>query len=75
MASSEVKAGEFELNFKKLEMLSQQLQNNEVSIDQLIPRMKDALSAIRVCKDVLKATKVQLKEIDSEFEQLAQKSD
>ena len=60
----------FEENFRKLELLSQELQENKVSIDQLVPRMKEALSAIKVCKDVLKETKLQLKEINQEFTEL-----
>ena len=60
----------FEENFKKLEVLSQELQENKVSIDQLVPRMKEALQAIKVCKDVLKETKLQLKEINQEFSDL-----
>ena len=57
----------FESNFRKLEMLSADLQDNKVTIDALIPRMQEALSAIKVCKSVLKETKVQLKEISLEF--------
>lgn len=57
----------FETNFRKLEMLSADLQDNKVTIDALIPRMQEALSAIKVCKSVLKETKVQLKEISLEF--------
>ena len=60
----------FEENFKKLETLSQELQENKVSIDELVPRMKDALGAIKVCKDVLKETKSQLTEINKEFADL-----
>jgi len=71
MAKNEAEtSSSFEENFKKLEALSQDLQENKISIDELVPRMKDALSAIRVCKDVLKKTKSQLKEISSEFEEL-----
>ena len=57
----------FETNFRKLEMLSADLQDNKVTIDALIPRMQEALAAIKVCKSVLKETKVQLKEISLEF--------
>lgn len=60
----------FEANFRKLEQLSQELQENKVSIDQLVPRMKEAVEAIKVCKEVLKETKVQLKEINQEFAEL-----
>ena len=58
----------FETNFKKLESLSQELQANKISIDQLVPRMKEALGAVKVCKDVLKQTKSQLNELSAEFE-------
>ncbi len=62
----------FEENFKKLEKLSQELQGGTVSIDELVPKMKDALGAIKVCKDVLKQTRVQLKKIGEEFAELEQ---
>lgn len=61
----------FEENFKKLEGFSQQLQENKVSIDELVPRMKEALSSIKVCKTVLQETKSQLTEISQEFEELS----
>lgn len=67
MAEKEETSRQFEHNFKKLELLSQELQENKVSIDQLVPRMKEALTAIKVCKDVLKETKSQLKQINQEF--------
>ena len=60
----------FEENFQKLEKLSQELQENKVSIDQLVPRMKEALTAIKVCKEVLVETKSQLTEIQTEFADL-----
>jgi exodeoxyribonuclease VII small subunit len=57
----------FEENFKKLEKLSQELQENRISIDELVPKMKEAVAAIKVCKEVLRETKAQLKEISAEF--------
>ena len=60
----------FEENFKKLEKLSQELQENKISVDQLVPRVKEALSAFKVCKEVLKETESQLSEISSEFADL-----
>lgn len=65
----------FEANFKKLELLSQQLQENKISIDELVPRMKEALSSIKVCKGILKETKSQLKEIHQEFSELESDSE
>ena len=66
--------GNFEENFKKLERLAQELQENKISIDELVPRMKDAVSALKVCKEVLQETRLQLKEVNAEFNQLAETS-
>ena len=63
----------FEANFRKLETLATELQENKISIDQLIPRMKEALSAIKVCKEVLQETRSQLSEINSEFAEVREK--
>jgi exodeoxyribonuclease VII small subunit len=60
----------FEENFKKLETLSEQLRSNEVTIDELVPRMKEALASIKVCKEVLSKTESQLEEISAEFEEI-----
>lgn len=70
MAPEKSTSATFEENFKKLETLAQELQNNRVSVDELVPRMKQALTAIKACKDVLKETRVQLKEIGQEFVEL-----
>jgi exodeoxyribonuclease VII small subunit len=60
----------FEENYKRLETLAQELQENKIPIDALVPRMKEALQAIKVCKEVLKETKAQLKELSTEFNEL-----
>ena len=60
----------FQANFEKLEKLSTELQQNKVTVDELVPRMKDALEAIQVCKEVLKSTKAKLVEINKEFEEI-----
>ncbi len=68
--SQDEQSNTFEANFKKLEKLSSDLQGNNVSIDELVPRMKEALGAIQVCKRVLKETKSQLSEVTKEFEEI-----
>ena len=60
----------FEENYKRLESIAQELQENRISIDQLVPKTKEALAAIKACKEVLKETKSQLKEIQQEFLEL-----
>lgn len=74
MSTTENASSSFEENFKKLESLSEELQKNSVSIDQLVPKMKEAVQAIKVCKTVLKKTSSQLVEIEKEFSDL-QKED
>ncbi len=60
----------FEENYKRLESIAQELQENRISIDQLVPKTKEALGAIKICKEVLRETKSQLKEIQQEFLEL-----
>ena len=60
----------FEENFRKLEKLSQELQENCITVDELVPRMKEALIAIKVCKDDLKETKTKLTEVTTEFKEI-----
>jgi len=67
--ATQTKEKSFEANYKKLETLSEELRDNNVSIDELVPRMKEAMSAIKVCKEVLKKTESQLEEISAEFEE------
>ena len=64
------KAKTFQANFEKLEKLSSDLQENKVTVDELVPKMKEALESIQVCKEVLKNTKAKLTEINKEFEEL-----
>jgi exodeoxyribonuclease VII small subunit len=71
-SSAESRQG-FEENFRKIEALALELQENKISIDQLVPRMKEALSAIKICKDVLKETRSQLNEINAEFAEVREK--
>ena len=59
----------FEKSFETLEKLSGELQSNQISVDELVPRMKEAAEAISVCKDVLKETDSQLKKISTQFSQ------
>ncbi|MCB0360391.1 MAG: exodeoxyribonuclease VII small subunit [Bdellovibrionales bacterium] len=68
--ANQAKAASFEENFKKLELLSQELQDNKITIDELVPRIKEAVAAIKICKGVLNDTEAKLIEINKEFEEL-----
>ena len=69
------KDGGFEGNFKKLEELARELQDNKVTIDQLVPKMKEALSSFKVCKEVLNETRVQLNQLSAEFLELEKRDE
>lgn len=60
----------FEENFNLLEVLARDLQNGKISVDELVPKMKEATQAMKICKDVLKKTRIQLNEIESELQTL-----
>lgn len=66
----EKKNKRFEENFFLLETLAKDLQNGQVSVDELVPKMRDATKAMKVCKEVLKNTRIQLSEIETEINSL-----
>lgn len=68
-------AKSFEANFRMLEKLAQELQENRISIDELVPRIQQALAAIKICKDVLQQTKSKLTQLSTEFEGLSEKTE
>lgn len=65
----------FEEKFKFLENLSKELGDGSISVDQLVPKMKEASAAIKTCKEVLKNTKLELVEVEKEFEELMKEED
>lgn len=65
----------FEDNFKLLEILAKDLQNGQISVDDLVPKMKEAAHAMKICKDVLKETKLQIQEIEKEILQVIEDTD
>jgi exodeoxyribonuclease VII small subunit len=66
----EKKNKRFEENFFLLETLAKELQSGQVSVDELVPKMRDATKAMKVCKEVLKDTRIQLSEIETEISSL-----
>lgn len=69
------KTKKFEENFLFLESMAKELQEGIVSVDDLVPKMKQASQAMKVCKDVLKATRSQLVEIEKDFEDIFNEED
>lgn len=58
----------YEEAMKELETIVSQIEKNELDIDQLTERLKDAQELIKLCKDKLYKTDEEIKKIlNSEF--------
>ena len=58
----------FEENFSLLDSIAKELQGGNVSVDELVPKMKEAAKSMKICKDILQVTKIQIKEIENEIQ-------
>lgn len=65
----------FEKNFTTLEKLAEELQDNQISVDELVPRVQSALAAFKICRGILKETESKLTEITAEFSSLNEESE
>ena len=68
------KSGKYEENYQVLEKITESLNKDEIGIDDLIERTKDALSSARICMEILKKQKGEFKQLEADFSQLLQDS-
>ncbi len=64
------KSKKYEKNFQILESITESLNKDEIGIDDLIDKTKEALEAARVCMDILKKQKGEFKKLEREFNNL-----
>jgi exonuclease VII small subunit len=64
----------YEENFSILEKITESLNKDEVGIDDLVEKTREALSAARVCMEILNKQKGEFKKLEVEFSQLLQNS-
>ncbi len=64
------KKRKYEENFRVLESITESLNRDEVGIDDLVDKTKEALGAARECMDILKNQKGEFRELESEFSAL-----
>jgi len=64
------KSKTYEKNFQILEKITESLNKDEIGIDDLIDKTKEALEAARVCMDILKKQKGEFKKLEKEFNTL-----
>ena len=62
----------YEENYKVLEQITESLNRDEIGIDDLVVKTKEALTAARNCLDILNRQKGEFKKLEKEFNQLLQ---
>jgi exodeoxyribonuclease VII small subunit len=60
----------YEENYQKLEQISESLNRDEIGIDDLVEKTREALDAARVCMDILNRQKGEFEVLEKEFNQL-----
>jgi exonuclease VII small subunit len=55
-----------------LEKITESLNKDEVGIDDLVEKTREALNAARVCMEILNKQKGEFKKLETEFSQLLQ---
>lgn len=64
------KSETYEKNFKILEHITDSINKDEIGIDDLVDKTKEALEAARNCMDILKKQKGEFKKLETDFSQL-----
>lgn len=64
----------YEANYAVLERITESLNKDEVGIDDLVEKTREALNAARVCMEILNKQKGDFKKLETEFSQLLQNS-
>ena len=62
----------YEANYAVLERITESLNKDEVGIDDLVEKTREALNAARVCMEILNKHKGDFKKLETEFSQLLQ---
>lgn len=64
------KSKKYEKNYKILEEITESLNKDEIGIDDLVDKTKEALQSARICMDILKKQQGEFKKLEAEFSQL-----
>lgn len=68
------KPGTYEENYQVLETITDSLNKDEIGIDDLVEKTREALDAARLCMEILKKQKGEFKKLESDFAQLLEES-
>ena len=69
------KSKTYEENYAILEKITESLNKDEIGIDDLVNKTKEALEAARNCMEILKKQRGEFKKLEKEFSQLLEKSE
>lgn len=68
------KSRKYEDNYAILERITESLNKDEVGIDDLVEKTREALNAARVCMEILNEQKGEFRKLETEFSQLLRSS-
>lgn len=69
------KSKKYEENYAILERITESLNKDEISIDELVEKTREALNAARICMEILKNQKGEFKKLEKEFSELLAESE
>lgn len=72
--SQESQSRRYEESYAVLERITESLNKDEVGIDDLVEKTREALGAARTCMEILNKQKGEFKKLETEFSQLLQQS-
>ncbi len=68
------KSRKYEENYAILEKITESLNKDEVGIDDLVEKTREALDAARTCMEILNKQKGEFTKLETEFSQLLRSS-
>jgi len=72
--SEQSQSRRYEESYAILERITESLNKDEVGIDDLVEKTREALDAARTCMEILNKQKGEFKKLETEFSQLLQQS-
>ncbi len=68
--SQQSNSRKYEENYAVLERITESLNKDEIGIDDLVVKTREALDAARACMEILNQQKGEFKKLETEFSQL-----
>ncbi|MCP5045935.1 MAG: exodeoxyribonuclease VII small subunit [bacterium] len=72
--SQQSQPGKYEKNYDVLERITESLNKDEIGIDDLVEKTREALGAARTCMEILNSQKGEFQKLETEFSQLLRNS-